>query len=117
MTGFATTLKIEELPSGRDWRVLAPLVYENADGSYIVPEGAETDFASIPRGLWNILPPMGEHNRAAVLHDFLYRTGAVPRAKADAIFLEAMKSLGVPSWKQQVMYWGVRVGGARSYRG
>lgn len=118
MTGFLTRLKIEELPGGKDWRLLAPLVYRCAAGYEItVPAGATTDFASVPWGLWNLLPKMGEHNRAAVLHDCLYRTGAVFRAEADSLFLEAMKASGVSAWKRWIMWGGVRVGGRGSYRG
>lgn len=82
-----------------------------------VPAGFKTDFASIPRILWRVLPPWDKHKRAAVIHDFLYQTGATSRWMADSLFYEAMKTLNVPVWKRVVMWLGVRVGGARHYRG
>ena len=76
-----------------------------------VPAGFETDFASVPRGLWNIFPPDGPWTQAAVLHDLLYNTRGFhlrTRKECDKIFLEAMAALGVPFWKRQVMYRAVR---------
>lgn len=83
-----------------------------------VPAGFETDFASVPQLFWNILPPTGSYGKAAVIHDFLYRTrGIATRAQADAVFLEAMTFLNVGWWTRQIIYWGVRLGGRSSYRG
>ena len=39
-----------------------------------------TDFASIPRPLWSILPQWGRYGNAAVVHDFGYWTQTRPRA-------------------------------------
>jgi hypothetical protein len=36
-----------------------------------VPVGYRTDFASIPRFFWRILPPAGRYGKAAVVHDWL----------------------------------------------
>jgi hypothetical protein len=84
-----------------------------------------TDFASIPRGLWNILPPTGEYGKAAVLHDWLYCTGGLDnwaranrftRAQCDRIFLEAMTILGVCPWKRRLMWLAVRAFGRGAFR-
>ncbi len=105
-----------------------------------VPAGFETDFASIPWGLWNLFPPLGPWARPAIIHDFLYATrgggwwappGAnrrkwitgphaprrYSRADADAIFLEAMTVVdpSVPAWRRTVMYRAVRMGGAKGW--
>lgn len=83
-----------------------------------VPEGFETDFASIPRIFWNILPPTGRYGKAAVVHDFLYRTpGQATKSEADDVFLEAMTALGVGFFTRQTMYRGVQVFGRRAYKG
>ena len=90
------------------------------DGTVItVPRGFETDFASVPRFFWRLLPPRGKWSFAAAVHDFLYRVGlpGITRARADAIFLEVMQRCGVPKGHRWAMYVGVRVGGRRAWRG
>lgn len=83
-----------------------------------VPAGFETDFASVPQILWGIIPPTGSYGKAAVIHDYLYRTrGLATRKQADAVLLEAMTFLQVDWLTRQALYWGVRVGGWSSYRG
>jgi hypothetical protein len=94
-------------------------------GTISVPEGFRTDYASIPRGLWNILPPVGSYDAAAVVHDYCYQNGTlmgVPltRGDADAILNEAMQVLHVPTWQRRLIYAGVRIGGWavwKKYRG
>lgn len=104
-------LHVRVLSSGRRFALsLAFVAYVGVD-KYTVPAGFVTDFASVPRGLWNILPPFGRYSRAAVLHDWMYHTGIVNRARADRIFLEGMAALGVSWAKRWAMYFGVRVGG------
>jgi len=85
-------------------------------GDVTVPAGFISDFASIPRLFWRVLPPWGEYNRAAVVHDYLYRTHLRTRAGADDLFLALMVELGVSRWKRRVMYRAVRMFGARAYR-
>ena len=82
----------------------------------LVPAGFVTDFASIPRLFWRVLPPTGSYGKAAVIHDYLYRTGAFTRSICDGIFLEAMCELGVPGWKRRVMFRAVRLFGGSSYQ-
>lgn len=83
-----------------------------------VPAGFETDFASVPRFFWRILPPIGSYKAAAVVHDFLYAAGSkVTRRLADAIFYEAMYAQGVSAWKRVAMYWAVRMFGFLAFHG
>lgn len=42
-----------------------------------VPAGFVTDFASIPRAFWVVLPPTGKYGKAAVVHDYLYVMGGI----------------------------------------
>jgi hypothetical protein len=82
------------------------------DKTVIVPIGFKTDLASIPRVLWNVLPPLGRYDRAAVLHDWLYRTGqGLTRSQADSVFREAMGVDGVGGLVRFTLYLGVRAGG------
>jgi hypothetical protein len=120
LTEFLTELEVTPLLDGRNWRVDQGFVYESAHLGRIleIPTGFITDFASIPRVLWDLLPPTGKYSRAAVVHDYLYRTlGVASRADADAVLLEAMKILGVDELTQLAIYDGVRVGGHWSYKG
>ncbi len=101
--------------------------YQTALGfTIIVPAGFITDMASIPQIFWNILPPDGPYGKAAVVHDYLYRTGGkvdvspahtFTKAEADNIFYEAMGELGVAGWRKWIMYQAVRLFGGSSFKG
>ena len=110
-------LKLEDLADGRRARLLEAFEVRLPDGRLVqVPAGFVVDFASTPRILWSILPPRGRYSRAAVVHDWLYRTQGVSRKYADDVFLWMMEELEVPLWKRRVMYRGVRVWGWRTWR-
>lgn len=146
---FEDALDVTPLDDGRNWRVTAPFYYDTdvrlspSPGQYTlgyrpelpiralpdpphqgqwrinIPAGFETDFASVPQLLWNLLPPTGRYTRAAVVHDFLYRTpGLCTRAQADAVLYEAMKfPCHVGFFTRWTIYLGVRVGGHFAYKG
>lgn len=114
VSGFLTPLDLREVGDGSRFIVMEPLVYAAKDDAmYIVPPGTETDFASVPRILWNVLPPFGKHSRAAVLHDWLYQTAPhrMSRSAADDLFRQAMDVCGVGWFTRQTMWSGVRAGG------
>ena len=139
-SSFLTPLEIEYI-DGRSWRVTQEFDYledyDDPNTTIRVPEGFVTDFASIPRVLWTVLPPTGKYGKAAVVHDYLYVVGGkVPcgwctterakfphlnedeshcpntkiytKADADRIFLEAMEVLGVNWVQRKLMYRAVR---------
>lgn len=108
---FLTPLDLRAYKPG-EWVVLLALIFMATDGKrYIVPRGFITDLASIPRLLRALFDVNGESRAAAVLHDFLYCIQHTTRAEADALFLEALKSCGVPWATRYSMYLGVRAGG------
>lgn len=126
------SFRVEEVVGRvREWRpvvrLLAPLEYRvghaDSDEAIIVPAGFETDFASVPWGLWNLFPPLGAYARPAVVHDFLYACGGqvrgrtYTRRRADEIFREAMGVVGVTPWRRELMFWAVRLGGAPGWGG
>lgn len=112
---FIGDLQLEYI-DGRNWRLIKDFVYITDAGIRIViPAGFVTDFASVPRIFWTILPPAGSYGPAAVLHDFLYRTHAATKDRADRYFFEAMTNLGVPTWKRYVMYNAVHYFGGPAY--
>jgi hypothetical protein len=86
-----------------------------------IPGGWHTDLASVPVWARWLIPRSGKYNQAAVLHDWIYRSGGImrdengdiicilSRKQADQLFYEAMKLLKVPKWKRKVMYRAVRM--------
>lgn len=134
MSSFTGALVVEDLENG-NWKVDRSFSYDvgelGSGHTVIIPAGFNTDYASIPRVLWNILPPNGQaYDRAAVVHDYLYRGGFVTvrmydpetateyelhqdptRAETDSILNEAMAVSGVGRVKRWMIYSGVRVGG------
>lgn len=114
---FLSKLRVED-NDGFPFELLEPLVYLSKEivppgkvGKITVPAGFKTDYASIPKLLWNILPPVGRYDRAAVIHDYLYQNNGVTRLQADNVLLEAMRVLNVPAWQRGMIYSGVRIGG------
>ena len=101
------------------WEVLEEYSYETSKGLVVVPKGFRTDYASVPKIFRNIINTYGDHTRAAVIHDWLYRNGhklGVSRKEADKVFLEVMKEQGVGFFKRQLMYRAVRSFGMFSYK-
>lgn len=96
------------------WRLLSPLKFESdiLGRVYEVPAGFDTDFASIPRTFLSSLF-MGMGNRAAVLHDYAYRTHVLTKDEADDLFLEALTVDDIPG--RQGMYIAVKMFGLSSY--
>ena len=93
--------------------LVEPLVYDLMSFHVSVPAGFETDYASVPRLLWIIFPPSGTHNKAAVIHDYLYKSKACSRFLADALFREAMREVGVHAARAWFMWLAVRTCGPR----
>lgn len=104
--------------TGKRFVLLEPMMclisFDGKTYPVTVPEGFEHDFASIPPVAMPLFPKLGKYNRAAILHDNLYKTEQFSRAIADLVFLVGMKSLGVSAWRRRAMYWAVRwFGGSR----
>jgi hypothetical protein len=141
MAKFIDPLEIEYM-DGRFWRVTVPFDYAVGapDGTTVihVPVGFVTDFASVPKLFWNLIPPTGWYGKAAVLHDYLYKYGwigklQISRKYADDVLNEAMCVLRakwilehglskadhpeLPHGElhslaiREMIYWGVRIGG------
>lgn len=58
----------------------------------------------------------GKYTRAAVLHDWLYRSHLVHRYIADQVLLEAMKECQTARWERVAIYWNVRLFGWVAWR-
>ena len=61
LPSFLTPLDLEYL-DGRNWRLITEFDYTTNVGklgTLHIPAGTLTDFASVPKFLWNIYPPTG----------------------------------------------------------
>ncbi len=110
--GFEGNLdtRLRKHPIDGKWhKLLEPFSYTAKNGiKYVVPKGVNTDFASIPRGMRWLIPRVGYHAMAAVLHDWLCEFKIVKRKEADRLFLEAMEHSKVNWFKRRFMHFGVR---------
>ena len=120
MSSFTKPLIVEvlDLPiKDKPFVIAAPFTFESdvLGRSIDVPVGYRTDFASIPQFFWRILPPLGRHGKAAVVHDLLCDESphTCGYLTACEVFDEAMKVLSVKSWKRKIMAWAVRNFGPR----
>lgn len=111
-------------PLGRDsnrWQLAEDFrVITDTLGEIVVPTGFVTDFNSIPRLLWNILPPT-DYPEAALPHDLLYKYGAlhgrpVEREQADRVHRELLVWAEAPGWKVSAYYRALRIGGWLPWR-
>lgn len=120
---FLNPLDIRKI-GDRRWMTLDDLVFRSAryPGLFVVPRGFQTDLASIPAIIWGpLLPPVGAHDRAAVLHDAAYAHALATlsgqrircaKVVADTLFDEALRADGVPSWRRVLMVAAVKRFGA-----
>ena len=98
----------------RKWRLLKPVVCIAGEKKIIVPEGFETDGASVPRIFWPICPAWSTYTNAAVVHDYLCVERITKTSKeTHKIFLDAMVYLGVTPWRRRIMYRAVMLVGPR----
>ena len=94
------------------WHLVEDFGYQSQAGNVlIVPAGFETNFASVPRLLWPILPLSDAvYDKAAVLHDY-----AVSNRKligyslmdCHRLFREVLRFSGTGRVKTAVMYTAV----------
>lgn len=119
MSAFLNRVQLEAASNQDDgkWILIAPLVYQSdvAKQTFTVPAGFQTDLASVPRMPVIYWLAGDTSSAAAVVHDYLYSTGIVPRAMADAVLREASQATGVPGWRRWLMWAGVRIGGGSHY--
>jgi hypothetical protein len=120
MGRFLTGLPVALTLLGGGKAVLGATVqYETDDGHvYVAPAGMLFDGASIPRAAWSVIghPFDARYLPAAVIHDALYQQQITSRARADAVFREALRANGVNRVRATTMWSAVRLGGGRGWR-
>lgn len=126
--GFLTTLRTEAMVDidfnplrNRDGRrlfsLISPLNYQSKliPGILVVDAGFVTDYGSVPR-LPVVYSILGEiAHEPYVIHDMMYSKAIVAREVADRILAEALRVMGIPEWKCEVIYEGARIGGESHY--
>ena len=78
---------------------------------YTVRKGFRTDHTTTQWYIRWLIPRYGRSNVAAVIHDHCYDTQSMPRKEADRLFRENLQLCGIPKWKANLYYYGVRVFG------
>ena len=107
---FTTDLVSVSQVSPTRWQLLEPVVYEGRNQTFTVPAGFVTDFATVPRIFFWLVPTYGVYTKAAILHDYLVEhPELVSRADADGIFRRTLRELGVPFVRRWMMWAAVRL--------
>jgi hypothetical protein len=108
------------------WELVKNIKVTLSDGlSLTIPKGFKTDFATIPKAFWSILPPIGRANLAFIIHDYLYQIkDSRGRKFADKEMLYWMKKLGLDKKKilgkrpkTWIIYHVVRWKGSKYWNG
>lgn len=105
---FTNELYVTPISLNR-WRLSQSFGYDSAvvGARILVPEGFETDFASVPRMPLAYWLFGNTAHKSAVIHDWLYQTQIFSREASDLVFLEAMAVEGIPNWRREPMYAAV----------
>lgn len=100
--------------------LLEPLSVAWRGRTLIVPEGFESDGASVPRILWSLVSPRVDPVtlRGAVAHDYLYRRHPAgwTRREADALFRTLIREDGLACTRAWKAWLGVRIFGNRAWK-
>lgn len=99
-----------------EWVLMDDLIYTDRAGKqHNAPKYFITDLASIP---WIAEPIFNSIDTRieGVGHDWLYCSNALPRAQCDALLAEMLEVTGCDAVRKNLIYAGVRVGGASRYR-
>lgn len=88
--------------------------------TFLIPAGSVTDLASTPKFLWNLLPPSGIYEAAAVAHDYWcaegIAKGELTSHQADGYFRDMMGEAGVGFCTRWVMWAAVRAAAPRNVK-
>jgi len=118
---------IDHVGGDRPWLLVTECIYlsdvpeivEAYNGVIQIPDGYQTDLASVPRipGIyWRV---GGKAVLPAIVHDWLFEHGeGISRKAADLVFLEAMRDTDDPPHEstRRVMYGAVRLFAGRAWR-
>jgi len=106
-------VKIEQIGDMKFQILESDLVFANDEVMIEVHSGWYTDGGSVPRLLWNILPPFGTKEfKAYILHDSLWEMrckfkGMYSMEFTNAVLEQANKECGVSWWRRKLIQLGV----------
>jgi hypothetical protein len=108
-------LQVEQV-SDSEWRLLRDLVWEGDSERFTVTKGFTTNFASVPRPFWWLIPRTGKYTWAVVLHDATWCDSQRPESErqvdpwdADGIFRRTLRESGVSQLRRYLMWAAVRL--------
>ena len=99
-----------------EWVLKDELSYIDLKGvKHTAPKYFITDLASIP---WIVEPIFNSVDTRieGVMHDWYYCSNTFPQADCDALLKEMLLATGCDSVRANLIYAGVRIGGASRYR-
>jgi len=100
---------------GRKVTLKEPFGYIDPAGlAWNVPDGYQTDGASVPAVLWALYPPFtGEYRSAAVIHDYYCDSKQRSWEDTHKVFYFAMRAANVAEKTAKVLYTAVYLFGPR----
>jgi hypothetical protein len=96
---------------GDYWYLTQKMTWVSGEQFIETPKGFVTDFASVPRPLWHLLPKWGGYGVASVIHDYLYWSQHIQRRDADLWLLKTAEEMGVGRFHARVIWGAVRLFG------
>ena len=114
MSDYTLNVNIKWLAKEDLWITTKPLQYYTyvfwKRAHITVPKGFKFDWASVPRFLWSIYPPMSAKNaNASCIHDYLFKTKQYSLWKTDLIFLEALEVAWMGFIRRYVMFYWLKL--------
>lgn len=118
MNRFLTALVYKDSPRAGFYLLTALLAFDSERIKMVISAdiGFETNFVTGRKLLVVRRIVQDKMNAAAVIHDQLYGSSAVPRDVADAVFRDAMLASDVAAWRAWAAWAAVRAFGSQFYK-
>lgn len=84
-------------------------VYLNSSHFITIPEGFESDGASLPKWTRSKWKSWGKYSGPSLLHDYLLLTSKYPKWLIDALFYIALRCCNVPALEAAIFWMSVRI--------
>jgi hypothetical protein len=114
---FPKPLRLEKRLGKDEYYLIDDFEYTRGDVRIAAPAGMWTDLCSWPRTELDFGGVVGAE--AGVLHDYLYRIGAIPhldKGSVDLLFYRMLRELGVSLIVARGMYRAVQLFGHKSWK-
>lgn len=104
--------------SGYRYTTCSDMMVDIDGNRFVVPQGFDTDFASIPQKFWSVIAPYESRLVApSIMHDYMYNCpGDHTRKYADEVFYSALIAQGVSAYDASKFYYAVRFFGEPFYK-